>query len=151
MLNQICTLKTKKEVKTMFFKRLVHLLFGRKESDVFPRSSKRGTSAPKTYSQRYEEANEMTTSELTLMPLRNSSTTKNPRGSFFIKELKEFATKEKLQIVTRLARLDFAQYKPPPFRPPTGGSKCAVPICSFSERGFGLIQEYCTKKDISES
>ena len=28
--------------------------------------------------------------------------------------------------------------------PRSGGAKCAVPICSFSERGFGLIQEYCT-------
>ena len=23
------------------------------------------------------------------------------------------------------------------------GAKCAVPVCSFSERGFELIQEYC--------
>ena len=67
MLNQICTLKTSKEVRTMFLKRFVHLLFGRKESDVSPRSSKRGTSDPKTYLQRYEETNEMTTSELQSM------------------------------------------------------------------------------------
>lgn len=54
----------------MFFKRLVQLLFGlfgRKESDAPSRSSKRGTSIPKTYSQRYEETNEMTTEEIRSM------------------------------------------------------------------------------------
>lgn len=51
----------------MFFKRLVQLSFGRKEPDVSSRSSKRGSSTPKTYLQRYEETNEMTTDQIRSM------------------------------------------------------------------------------------
>ncbi|MEK7540010.1 MAG: hypothetical protein AAB558_02065, partial [Patescibacteria group bacterium] len=50
-------------------------------------------------------------------------------------ELKEFAAKEKLEIVIRAA--------PPPFRIFVGG----LPRRPWRRNTFGLIQEYCTRKN----
>ena len=62
------------------------------------------------------------------------------------------AAKEKLEIVSGAAHFDFAQYEPPPFRPPAGGfaGRSDSDESSDSMRGFfqknafGLIQKYRT-------
>ena len=51
----------------MFFKRLVQLLCGRKESPASSCLSKRRSPAPKTYSQRHKETNKMTTDQIRSM------------------------------------------------------------------------------------
>ena len=59
---------------------------------------------------------------------------------------REFAAKEKLEIVNVLG---FALYFAPPAHPESRlrgnggrGQNSAVPVCSFSERGFELFLEY---------
>lgn len=51
----------------MFFKRLVLLLFGKKQSVASSHFSRHRSSTPKTYSQRYEETSKMTTDEIRSM------------------------------------------------------------------------------------
>jgi len=82
-----------------------------------------------------------------------------------LSSLREISRREK--IVSGAAHFDFAQYEPPPFRifallrllasdgqaggnssPRRGGTKYAVPVCSFSERGFGTNSRILHNKKI---